>query len=73
MSRSIKLRTLYPQLVADITERLDAVAATVTRDATTDLLLINGEFSATMVLSMSPNFRRARSAGLFKSTKRCCP
>lgn len=46
-----ELRTLYPQLVADITSRLDAAGATVTRDATTDLLLINGEFSASMVLS----------------------
>jgi DNA invertase Pin-like site-specific DNA recombinase len=46
-----QLRTLYPQLVADVTQRLDAAGATVTRDVTTDLLLINGEFSATMVLS----------------------
>ncbi|MBM4069893.1 MAG: recombinase family protein [Planctomycetes bacterium] len=46
-----ELRTLYPQLVADVTQRLDAAGATVTRDATTDLLLINGEFSAAMVLS----------------------
>jgi len=45
------LRTLYPKMVADVTERLNAAGATVTRDATTDLLLVNGEFSATMVLS----------------------
>ena len=45
------LRALYPQLVEDVMQRLDAVGATVTRDATTDLLLINGEYSATMVLS----------------------
>jgi hypothetical protein len=45
------LRVLYPQLVADVMRRLDSVGATVTRDATTDLLLINGEYSATMVLS----------------------
>jgi DNA invertase Pin-like site-specific DNA recombinase len=45
------LRTLYPQLVDDIVRRLDAVGASVTRDATSDLLLINGEYSATMVLS----------------------
>jgi hypothetical protein len=45
------LRALYPQLVADVMRRLDSVGATVTRDATTDLLLINGEYSATMVLS----------------------
>jgi len=45
------LRALYPELIADIIRRLDAVGASVTRDATTDLLLINGEYSATMVLS----------------------
>ena len=45
------LRKLYPQLVADVMRRLDAVGATVTQDATSDLLLINGEYSATMVLS----------------------
>jgi DNA invertase Pin-like site-specific DNA recombinase len=45
------LRILYPQLVADVKSRLDAVGATVTQDKTSDLLLINGEYSATMVLS----------------------
>ena len=45
------LRALYPQLVSDVVQRLDAVGATVTRDATSDLLLINGEYSASMVLS----------------------
>lgn len=46
-----ELRSLYPKMVADLTERLHAVGATVTRDTTTDLLLVNGEFSAAMVLS----------------------
>jgi DNA invertase Pin-like site-specific DNA recombinase len=46
-----ELRALYPTLVADVTARLDAAGATVTRDTTTDLLLINGEFSAAMILS----------------------
>jgi hypothetical protein len=45
------LRALYPELVADVMRRLNAAGATVTRDATSDLLLINGEYSATMVLS----------------------
>ncbi len=45
------LRVLYPQLVTDVMRRLDSVGATVTQDATSDLLLINGEYSATMVLS----------------------
>jgi hypothetical protein len=46
-----QLRDLYPHLVADVIQRLDAVGASVTRDATSDLLLINGEYSASMVLS----------------------
>jgi hypothetical protein len=45
------LRVLYPQLVEDIVRRLGANGASVTRDAVTDLLLINGEYSAIMVLS----------------------
>ena len=45
------LRKLYPRLVADVMTRLDAVGAVVTQDANSDLLLINGEYSASMVLS----------------------
>jgi len=45
------LRCLYPGLAADLTGRLAAAGATVVRDATTGLLLINGEYSATIVLS----------------------
>ncbi|MGC4004086.1 MAG: recombinase family protein [Pirellulales bacterium] len=45
------LRSLYPQLVTDVMQRLDRAGATVTRDVNSDLLLINGEFSASMVLS----------------------
>ncbi len=45
------LRSMYPQLVSDVMQRLDRAGATVTRDANSDLLLINGEFSASMVLS----------------------
>ncbi len=45
------LRKLYPGLVADVMSRLHAVGANVTQDATSDLLLINDEYSATMVLS----------------------
>ncbi|MBS0207965.1 MAG: recombinase family protein [Planctomycetes bacterium] len=46
-----ELRALYPNLFSDVMRRLDAVGATVTRDSTSDLLVINGEYSATMVLS----------------------
>lgn len=49
INRSI--REMYPQLMADVMDRLDQSGATVTHDKTTDLLLINGEYSASMVLS----------------------
>jgi hypothetical protein len=45
------LRLLYPNLVSDVIAKLDAVGATVTCDTNSDLLLINGEYSASMVLS----------------------
>ncbi len=45
------LRKMHPHLVEEVMQRLNAVGATVTRDSTTDLLLINGEYSASMVLS----------------------
>ena len=45
------LRELYPNMVNDLIQKLDAMGASVTQDGTTDLLLINGEYSASMVLS----------------------
>jgi DNA invertase Pin-like site-specific DNA recombinase len=45
------LRKLYPNLIDEVKQRLDAVGASVTQDSATDLLLINGEYSASMVLS----------------------
>jgi len=45
------LREMYPNLLDNVIRKLDEVGATVTQDATSDLLLINGEYSASMVLS----------------------
>lgn len=42
---------LHPQLRDDVVEQLGAVGADVTWDQATDLLLINGEYTAAMVLS----------------------
>ena len=42
---------LHPQLLDDVLRQLGTVGAHVTRDAATDLLLINGEYTASMVLS----------------------
>ncbi len=46
-----KLREMYPDLIGDVMSRLGAAGASVTQDVDTDLLLINGEYSASMVLS----------------------
>lgn len=45
-----QLRALYPNMFGDLIQRLAAVGARVERNAA-DLLLINGEYSAAMVLS----------------------
>jgi DNA invertase Pin-like site-specific DNA recombinase len=45
------LGRLHPQLLDDVLRQLGGVGAQVTRDAATDLLLINGEYTALMVLS----------------------
>jgi len=67
------LRALYPRLIADVMRRLDAVGATVTRDATSDLLLINGEFSASMVLSRCRETPAGSLRWLFKMNQRLSP
>ncbi len=45
------LRALYPELTADVRRRLETVGATVTHDSLRNLLVINGEFTATMALA----------------------
>lgn len=45
------LRSLRPELVADVVRKLGAAGASVTHDPTSGLLQINGEYSASMVLS----------------------
>lgn len=52
------LRSLHPGLVTDLMRRLDGAGATVSHDATSDLLLINGQYSANVVLS---RFRRTQA------------
>lgn len=49
------LRTLHPDLIGDLVRRLGNIGATVTHEPKSDLLLINGQYSATVVLS---RFRR---------------
>jgi hypothetical protein len=45
------LGRLHPLLLDDVLRQLGGVGAQVTRDDATDLLLINGEYTASMVLS----------------------
>jgi hypothetical protein len=45
-----KLRRLHPEIVADTIIELERAGGTVIRDAETDLLTINGEFTASVVV-----------------------
>ena len=45
------LGQLHPQFLDDMVRQLGGVGAQVSRDAATDLLVINGEYTASMVLS----------------------
>ncbi|MBK8998002.1 MAG: recombinase family protein [Myxococcales bacterium] len=46
-----QLRQLYPQLVGDVVQTLEGGGAHVQRDASTDLIVVNGLFSVSIVLS----------------------
>ena len=46
-----RIRAAVPPLLSDLVTRLTQVGATVTQDAQSGLLLINGEYSAAIVLS----------------------
>ncbi len=67
------LRSLYPQLVSEVMSRLGASGATVTMDAATDLLLINGEYSASMVLSRCRETQTRSLRWLVKLNNRIAP
>ncbi len=67
------LRKMYPQLVEDVVQRLDAVGAMVTHDSTTDLLLINGEYSASMFLSRCRSTPAGSLRWLFKIDQQIAP
>jgi hypothetical protein len=45
-----KLRTLYPELLGNTVSQLNGIGATVSHDEQSDRLLINGEFTALIVL-----------------------
>ena len=58
------LRSLRPELIDGVLRQLSHVGAKVTRDPATDLLLINDEFTASMVLSRC----RQTATGLLRWT-----
>jgi DNA invertase Pin-like site-specific DNA recombinase len=48
-----RLREMHPGVVEDTLQRLQSIGATVERDETNDLFLVNGEYTASIVLSRS--------------------
>jgi hypothetical protein len=46
-----QLRLMHPQVVADVVERIRQIGGTVHRDSATDLLDVNGEFTASIVVA----------------------
>ena len=55
-----RLRELYPKVINHMTERIRQIGGTVVRDPATDLLTVNGEFTASLVVG------RCRSMGTGK-------
>ncbi|SOY78713.1 Recombinase [Cupriavidus taiwanensis] len=45
------LRRLHPEMVTETERRIAALGGTVVRDSATDLLMLNGEFNASIVLA----------------------
>jgi DNA invertase Pin-like site-specific DNA recombinase len=46
-----QLRLMYPKVVADVIERIRQLGGVVARDPITDLMTVNNEFTASLVLS----------------------
>jgi len=46
-----QLRLMYPQVVADVIERIHQLGGFVKREPTTDLLILNDEFTASLVIA----------------------
>lgn len=67
------LRQMYPGLIEDVMQKLDAAGASVTRDTNSDLLLINGEYSASMVLSRCRQTGAGSLRWLIRIEERCAP
>ncbi|MCZ2155157.1 MAG: recombinase family protein, partial [Bryobacterales bacterium] len=45
-----RLRAMYPQIVSDVTARIEALGGAIERDRATEILTINREFTASLVI-----------------------
>jgi len=46
-----RLRQMHPQVVANVMARIEALGARIERDAATEILKINGEFTSSLVIA----------------------
>ncbi|MBM3740719.1 MAG: recombinase family protein, partial [Acidobacteria bacterium] len=46
-----RLRAMYPQVVSDVTARIEALGGAIERDRATEILTINREFTASLVIA----------------------
>jgi hypothetical protein len=46
-----QLRLMYPKVVADVIERIRQLGGAISSDPTTDLITVNGEFTASIVIA----------------------
>ena len=46
-----RLRAMYPQIVSDVTARIETLGGRIERDAATQILTINREFTASIVIA----------------------
>lgn len=46
-----RLRAMYPQVVSDVTTRIEALRGSIERDRATEILTINREFTASLVIA----------------------
>ena len=65
------LRRMHPQIVADMIAGIEKAGGWVKQDPATDLLTINGEFTASIVVVRCRTTRLVRFAGKSASTSAC--
>lgn len=56
------LRKLHPEIIANTEEKIAALGGAVIRDSATDILLVNGEFTVSLVLARCQNHDSGRNS-----------